>query len=347
MRRLVLLVVIAGSISVVPADASAILGGRAETVEELPHLEAMHEWWYAAIQSSGAGPCGPWQAMVSLVRDAEAAGDHLFFTTVFGEDAVDRSHEYPPGSMSYATSGDLPASEYQVRLDSSSVHVERFTGVRRFQVSAGDAVLDVIMTKSTQTLWRRRSAEGWGAIEVIMAPRATVTGSLTVAGKVCPVNGLGYFEHVWGSWSRVPMWGVDFLSAHAGEWSVVARRTPMRGETRGFPTNALAEPVMIVTDGTHIYEAATTSFAMTEGGEHPDLLVPLPESYTVIGTGFEADFSVVTLTVGEPTLASVILPLTSSGILEGWAAASITIDAVTHAGTAEVEMQRYGTRYPH
>lgn len=344
MRRLALLALLPGLVLAAPASSTEVFGGRAETVEELPHLEAAHEWWYVAIQSTGSGPCGPWQAMASLVRDAEAVGDHLLFTTIIGGAAVDRSVEFHPGSMSYVATADVPTSRYRATLGDSFADVERFTGVRRFVAVSGSATLDVTLTSAA--LWRRRVPEGAGMLEIVLAPRATVTGTLTLGSTVCEVNGLGYFEHVWGTWSRVPMWGVDFLSAHAGPWSVVARRTPMRGETRGFPTNALAEPVLIVSDGTRIFETTATTFEVSEDGpEHPDLGIPLPTGYEVTGTA--PDSSTVSLAVGAPALASILLELTSSGILEGWAPATITIGDVSHLGTAEVELQRFGTRYPH
>jgi hypothetical protein len=122
----------------------------------------------------------------------------------------------------------------------------------------------------------------------------------------------------------------------------------MRGETRGLPTNALAAPVMIVTDGTRIFEATSTAFTMTEStSTHPDLGIPTPSGYLVTGSGFGAGGpGSVSLDVGRPVFASILLPL-SSGILEGWSPATVTVDGVLHTGVSEAEFQRFGTTYPH
>lgn len=349
MKQLVWAVALLFLGTIAPAHtAPPVFGGWATNEEDLPHLEAAHEWWYFAIQSSSSTTsCGPWQAMVSFVRDAEALGDRLLFTTIVDGTPADRSIEHLPASTTYAVTEDVPTSRYIVSLGDSSVDVGRFDGTRRLTALSGNARLDVVLTATTETLWHRRVPEGAGILDITLAPRASVTGTLTIGTTVCPVDGLGSFEHVWGTWSRVPMWGVDFLAAHAGGWSVVARRTPMRGETR-IPTNALAKPVMIVTDGTKIFEAASTSFQMSESATpHPTLGIPIPTGYEVTGTGFGSAASTVTLDVGAPSFADILLPLTSSAILEGWAPATITVDGVSHTGTSETEFQRYGTRYPH
>jgi hypothetical protein len=333
-----------------PAAGStpSVLGGWPTNEDDLPHLEAPHEWWYVAVQSPEEGPCGPWQAMVSFVRDAEAGNDALLVTTVVDGVPANHTIEFPRRSMGYGFFGPVPEMpSYVVFLGDNYFSVDRFTGERYVEASSGNTRLVLFLDAATPSLWHRRTIEGAGLLDVTMAPRANVSGRLEVNGVQCPASGLGFYEHVWGTWSRVPMWGVDFLSAHAADWSVVARRTPMRGESRGLPTNALAEPVMIVTDGTHIFEADTATFAMTESGTHPELGVPIPTGYEVTGTGFGLTGPAsVSLAIGSPVLATILLPL-SSGILEGWAPATVTVDGVSNAGTSEAELQRFGTTYPH
>jgi hypothetical protein len=324
--------------------------------EEAPHPEALHEWWFFTVQNARpAGGCGPWQAMVSFVADREAGADELLFTAVVGERTVNVSQEFSPGSLSRSTTAD--GTTRLALAGSAAVGAHP-----RWAISArsGAARLDLTLDAGRQALWHRRAPEGWGAIEITFAMRSRARGALRIGDRVCPASGAtGYAEHVWGTWSRVPMWGVDFLNAHlSGGWSVYARRTPMRGEESfygrlGHDPDEDWPPVMIVSDGRRTFEAGHVSITMKESdAAHPDLGVLLPASYTVEGTGFPASSGMTkaTLVVRDPRLATILFETTSSGVLEGWGAATLSLKGSRSRnvkGTSEIEMQRYGTRYPH
>lgn len=324
--------------------------------EEAPHPEALHEWWFFTVQNARpVAGCGPWQAMVSFVADREAAADELLFTAVVRGKTFNASQELSPGSLSRSTDSYGTTTLALGESTASGAHP-------RWAISArsGEARLDLTLDAGRQALWHRRAPEGWGALEITFAMRARARGALRIGDRVCSTSGAtGYAEHVWGTWSRVPMWGVDFLNAHlSGGWSVYARRTPMRGEESfygrlGHDPDEDWPPVMIVSDGRQTFEAGHVSLAMTESeAAHPELGVLLPASYTVEGTGFPASAGITkaTLVVRDPRLATILFETTSSGVLEGWGAATLTIEsrrAARMRGTGEVEMQRFGTAYPH
>lgn len=332
-----------------PATAGGIGSSGAAGGEEPPHPEAMHEWWYFALQApDDSGDCGAWQAMASFVADREAVHDQLLFTTVVDGAPADHSLEFPPGSLARSHAAGITSLALGDST-ASGAHPEWTVAVE-----SGGAALDVTIT-ATSPQWYRRALEGWGALELTFAIAASASGTLTLPGKTCNVSGgTAYFEHVWGSWSRVPMWGVDFLSAHAGGWSAYARHTPMRGESNFWPATGhdpedTWTPVLLVTDGTSVYEASEVTFALAldeDGPPHPDLGIATPASYAVTGTFAGAPFSSVVLEVTNPVLATIFFETTSSGVLEGIGDAALEIDGTSHAGVAEVEFQRFGTTFP-
>lgn len=323
---------------------------RPATAEEPPHLEALHEWWFFTVQNpGGGGGCGRWQAMVAFVADREALADTLLFTTVVEEVPAAHTRDFAPGAM--RRSHDAYTGTEVVLGDSEATH-----DGGAWAVDARGAGARLVATFSAAApLWYRRAPEGGGLIELTFAARASVSGSLTVGARTCPVSGAGYYEHVWGSWSRLPQWGVDYLNAHAGGWSAYARLSRPRGETNLYPflgqdPNDYYPPVLIVTDGVAQLEARQVTFTVVESDTvHPELGVKVPGRYRVVGSGFDPPgvLTVVELDVRDPVLATIYFSTTSSGILEGWGHATLTVDGATLAGTSEIEFQRFGTRYPH
>lgn len=323
--------------------------------EEPPHPEAAHEWWFFTVQNPG-GACGPWQAMASFVADREAVQDQLLLTTVVDGVSHNFSQEFSPGSLSRTS------SEGTTTLSLGSSNANGAHSTWTVHAQTGGATLDLNLTPSDSTLWHRRAPEGGGALEITFEVKTAATGSLTIPGdKTCQVTGTGYVEHVWGNWSRVPAWGVDFLNAHLdGGWSAYARRTPMRGQAQfnqyfGLDGEKYWPPALIVSNGTDTFEARNVTFTMTEDPNtiDPQLRIPMPVEYEVRGTDFRSPAgapsppTAVVLEVTSPTLATIFFPTTSSGVLEGWGQASLTVDGVARAGTSEIELQRFGTTYPH
>lgn len=340
--------------------------------DALPHPASVHEWWYFTVQSpDAAGSCGPWQAMVTFLRDAEAGHDSLLFTAVVDGFAHDFTVEFPPGSLGYEFPGDpqeSPPDAYEVTLGRSAAVGNRgIDGPARWSVKAqsGEATLDLELTEADPGLWHRRGPEGAGILEIVYAVRAEVAGSLTLedGATVCDATGTGYFEHVWGDWSRLPMWGVDYLNAHLdGGWSVYARHTPMRGEGSfwrflGQDPEGCWPPVLVITDGRAFFEAGEVHFDVTDTVFHDQLQVDVPAAYEVRARAFTSPQRTidppdeVVLTVGDVERATVFLETTSSGVLEGWGPAHLDLmtgdTTTTLTGTSEVETQRYGTTFPH
>ena len=325
------------------------------TREEPSHPGVMHEWWYFTVQSP-EGSCGPWQTMVTFLSDKETAKDMLLFTAVVGDQTFDLSEEFLPGTLRSNTSDAGPG--VGVWLEGS--RAEGRLGVWSVEALSGGGRLTAYFEAEPAGTWRRAGPEGFGVLEITHVMRAKVTATLEIGETVCEGAGSGYYEHVWGNWSRLPMWGVDYLNVHLDDgWSAYARRTPMRGEGNFYPAVGV-EPkqwwpeVLLVSDGTHIYQAQSFSIQMTESEETVEGLgIKSPASYRIVGRLFTAPTGGTPplhfeVDVTEPRLATILLPETSSGILEGWGRAAGFVDAPANrlTGTAEIEMQRYGTRYP-
>lgn len=88
----------------------------------------------------------------------------------------------------------------------------------------------------------RLTQEGGGVANAIFWNQATLEGWLRPDGaEPEPVVGVGFLEHVWGSWSRAPQRGVDYLNihlqddgrAHGRATAPAGRRSPRRGEGAG------------------------------------------------------------------------------------------------------------------
>jgi hypothetical protein len=369
LAALALLAVSAGALAsgAGPVDQtwrSLMIASGPAAADELPQGSS-HEWWYVTVQNPNTTPgCPARQLMVTFIRDLEAGDDHVLFTTVIDGVASDRTLTYPRGSLVTNWANDSVVQEYRVTLDDNYMVVRR--GVVGAPVSAtvsvhsGDATLDLHVQSPTAPLWYRRSPEGLGSREIVFAPRTSATGTLTIGDTTCAFDGSGYFEHVWGDWSRVPMWGVDFINAHLDNgWSVVARRTPMRGESSAYAAAGVDPdlywpPSLMLSDGVRTYEAAQVSIEVAdEGPVVAELGIPGPSSYTITASEFSAvgapaPIESLELTITDPVFALIFLETTTSGILEGWGTASAAIDgAAPVGGTAELEAQRYATAFPH
>lgn len=327
--------------------------------EEPPHPEATHEWWYFTVQSPGDDTgCGPWQAMVSFVADREVVKEQLLFTAVVGDASHDFSEEFPPGSLTRSRTDAGPATHVSLGGSRASGAHPRWS----VHAETARAVLDLDLDATGTTLWRRRAPEGWGVLEITFAVRAAASGSLRLVetGRTCTVTGTGYYEHVWGHWSRVPMSGVDFLDAHfANGWAAYARHTPMRGENSLYrrlerdPHGLYPSALIVFDDQGRAHEAQNVVFTVVDSAEDSPLpRVRLPARLEVTGTipgpgPLALAPRTFTLTVTAPRLATVLFPLTSSGILEGWGTAELAVSGLPPAsGTSEVELQRFGTIYP-
>ena len=357
--------------SAVPAGAgpvdqvwrSATISGEPAASDVLPQGSS-HEWWYLAVQNPTATPsCPARQAMVTFITDAEAGDDHVLFTTVVEGIATNRSLAFPRGTLTASYADDSVVQEYHVTAGDNYMTVQR--GVvgaplaATLSVVSGDAALDLRIESSTASLWHRRGPEGLGLREVLFAPRTTATGTLKIGNQSCAFDGSGYFEHVWGDWTRAPMLGVDFLNAHLENgWSITARRTPMRGKDTVYPAAGLDPddfwpPTVVVSDGIRSYEARQVRFDVDSSGPLvPELGIHAPAEYSVVASDFfsplgSSPLDEIVLGADQPVFAFIHLPTTSSGILEGWGIASALIDGVeVVAGTTELEAQRYATVFP-
>lgn len=356
---------------VIPAGAGpADQVWRAATIRSEPAPSdvlpqgSSHEWWYVAVQNPVATPgCPARQVMVTFITDVEAGEDHVLFTTVVGGVATNRSLSFPRGTLAATFTNDSVVQEYRVTAGDNYMTVQR--GVvgaplaAAVSVAGGDAVLDLRVETPTSSLWHRQAPEGLGSREVIFAPRTTATGTLRIGEQSCAFDGSGYFEHVWGDWTRAPMLGVDFLNAHLDNgWSVTARRTPMRGNDSVYPAAGLDAddfwpPTVVVSDGVRSYEAQQVTFDVDESGPPvPELGIPAPRAYSIVASSFSSPLGdppleSIAMEIGGATFAFIHLPRTSSGVLEGWGVASALIDAAEAvSGTSELEAQRYATFVP-
>lgn len=74
--------------------------------------------------------------------------------------------------------------------------------------------VDLEYTSTYAPRLHRMYQEGGGFGNVVFWNQATVEGHVRTPDGEQPVVGVGFLEHVWGTWSRVPQRGVDYFNVH-------------------------------------------------------------------------------------------------------------------------------------
>lgn len=232
----------------------------------------------------------------------------------------------------------------------------------------------------------RMYQEGGGFGNVVFWNQATVEGHVRTSEGEQPVVGVGFLEHVWGTWSRVPQRGVDYFNVHLDSpsapdetshgslptWaSVYCRRTFYHG-TPSDPGSGDGDPILedvgpdleFTVDGETWYVATDLSVTVTEGdgetkpiAEHRDgRPVAVDIDATIARSESSVETGSLSLHLDAYPDAKIYNPHRGESlgtVHEGAATVDGTVtlpgeqEPRTVSGVAQTEHQRYGPQYPY
>lgn len=217
--------VLAG-VATVPGRATATRAPPKEAYQP----QASKNWWYANAHlfSPDGEPLYDVSAAFIADHGGDAAGHLMLFTLVDYEtgDTVATAVEglVEPSTERYAATFTSPEATGRVRRTGA----DPFT----FDLEVSVDGVDLSLTYGTDYARKTREnyREGGGTANVLLWNQAGCSGTVSTprADGDRRVGGVGFLEHVWGTWSRVPQKGIDFANAHLGR--------PGRGD--GLPTDA-------------------------------------------------------------------------------------------------------------
>lgn len=248
-------------------------------------------WWYSnAHLYDGRTP--RYNLSVALVMDhgGDAAGHLLLFTLVDYEtgETVGENHEgvITPNPETYGA---------HYRGESNAVRLERVAGTAG---GPGEFVLSVAGEHDVRLRFRADDVprtredyrEGGGVANVLFWNQVRCEGRVGDTG----VTGVGFLEHVWGTWSRVPQKGIDFVNAHLGrpgrgndpptDASVYFRRTFYHGTPVSGPVLADVGPVLFLTPDGETWYVADTIECSADGEPCEDHRTDTPDHLRIAGT---------------------------------------------------------------
>jgi len=236
--------------------------------------------------------------------------------------------------------------------------------------------LDLSYESGDDPVVKRNYQEGGGLGNVIFWNQATLEGTVETPDGTRPVVGVGFLEHVWGQWSRVPQKGVDYLNVHldaAGAsagglptWgSVYCRRTFYHGVPTGTDPDESVRPLSDVgpdltftADGETFYDATDLEVVVTEpDGDRVD--IGDHRRGRPVAVDIEAELECDgALTLHLEALPDATIPNPSEGasvgdVNEGAAVVEGEVRLPNGggrrqvSGIAQTEHQRYGPQYPY
>ena len=236
--------------------------------------------------------------------------------------------------------------------------------------------LDLSYESGDDPVVKRNYQEGGGLGNVIFWNQATLEGTVETLDGSRPVVGVGFLEHVWGAWSRVPQKGVDYLNVHldaAGSsneglptWgSVYCRRTFYHGAPTGTDPEDSARPLSDVgpdltftTDGETWYDATDLEVVVTEpDGDRVDIADH--RRGRPVAVDIEAELECDGgLTLHLEALPDATIPNPSEAVSVGDVnEGAATVEGEVRlpngggrrqvSGIAQTEHQRYGSQYPY
>lgn len=227
----------------------------------------------------------------------------------------------------------------------------------------GDVDVNLTFTSGYDAKARTGYQEGGGLSNVLFWNQATVEGELEASDGPLEVTGVGFVEHVWGTWSRVPQKGIDFVNVHLNESgttegpptgpSVYFRRTFYHGTPASGAVLDDVGPVLYLShDGETFHEAETITCTF-DGDPCSDHRVGTPDGATIEATF--GDGGHIRLTLDQRTHATIAIPPEEplGNVHEG--AADVTGElrlpgddqARPVEGMAQTEHQRFGPFYPY
>lgn len=345
-----------GGLALVPG----VSVGETRPPKEAYQPDASKNWWYCNGHLYEDGTLR-YDFSVAFIADhgGDAAGHLLLFTLVdYGAGGtVARNVEgvLEPSIERYAASfAGADASGW----------VER-TGAAPFAFDLSVSVGEVDLTLAYETAYDRKTREGYpeggGRGNVLFWNQARCSGTVSTAEGETTVRGVGFLEHVWGTWSRAPQKGIDFLNGHLGRpgegagpptsASVYFRRTFYHGTPASGPIREDVGPVLYLTRDGRLWYAAADLTCTFDGEPCSRHRTGTPDYGRLRGTF--ADGGRLDLSFDQRRHATVSIPDDEplGNVHEGAAELSGSVRFPGEkrrrpvGGIAQTEHQRFGPRY--
>jgi hypothetical protein len=346
---------------------------------------ATKNWWYfnghLYDPADTRDPLYDFSGAYVMEHGGDTAGHIGLFTFV--------ENEPPDGfRIGESTHGLISPStgDFRARYESANAHglVTRYDDGdpnrwALFMEPEAPVDLRVGYTSGYEPRIKRNYQEGGGVGNVIFWNQATLEGTVTTPDGAHEVVGVGFLEHVWGAWSRVPQKGVDYFNIHLNDtrgrsadslptWgSVYCRRTFYHGVPAGQDPEDSARPLddvgpdlVFSPDGQSWYEATDLDVVVTEpDGDR----VPIADHRR--GRPVAAEFRAElegdgALELRLDSFPDATIPNPSEGasvgdVNEGAATVEGTVELpdtrserrIPVSGIAQTEHQRYGPQYPY
>lgn len=362
--------------------AAGPVGAQEATPPEAYQPAATKNWWYfnghLYDPDDLRAPVYDFSGAYVMEHGGDTAGHIGLFTFVenHAEDGL-RIAESTNGLITPSTDNyearyeSTDASGHIVRTDDGDP--QRWTLTMRPEAPVD---LDLEYTSTYAPRIKRNYQEGGGVGNVIFWNQAELEGTVQTPAGPQEVVGVGFLEHVWGAWSRVPLKGVDYFNIHLDSnagfsrdglptWgSVYCRRTFYHGvptdtdpENSARPLEDVGPDLVFTTDGETWYEATDLDIVVTEpDGDR----VPISEHRR--GRPVAAEFRAElegggALTLDLDTFPNATIPnpserLSVGDVNEGAATVAGEVDLPDGgrrqvSGIAQTEHQRYGPQYPY
>lgn len=327
--------------------------------------QATKNWWYtnAHLFSPDGEPLYDVSAAFIADHGGDAAGHLMLFTLVDYEtgDTTATAVEglVEPSTERYAATFSSPEATGRVRRTGA----DPFT----FDLEVSVEGVDLSLTYATDYARKTREnyREGGGTANVLFWNQARCSGTIATPRSDGDrrVAGVGFLEHVWGSWSRVPQKGIDFVNGHIGrpgrgdglptDASIYFRRTFYHGAPEAGTVLEDVGPVLYLTrDGRtwYVTESVTCTFDGHPCEEHR---TGTPDRGRIRGTF--ADDGSIDVRFDQRRHATVRIPEHESlgNVHEGAAdlCGHLTFPGERGRrpvdGLAQTEHQRFGPQYPY
>jgi hypothetical protein len=248
MKRLVTLLIIAlvivvpGSGSIIPAHS--ILKPMFSTLEDVTLQDD-------AFHGHGKRPYAEWWYFDAVFDNGYSMTMGVKVFNVLGRGGVStRVDIYQKGSRILESEKTVPMKQFYASIEIPLVAIEgeelvhgsydpasgHFIYNVSYQTSQGGLSLRFI--GCTQGWKRQQKAGDWW---VVMLPRATVTGTLTIGGTSVNVTGTGYHDHTWGVRPRIALnygwfWGTFESANYSATWAMT------------YPMRLMRHPMMVLNE---------------------------------------------------------------------------------------------------
>lgn len=342
------------------ALAPGVSAGEPGPPKEAYQPDASKNWWYCNGHLYEDGDAR-FDYSVAIIADhgGDAAGHLLLFTLVDYETgetvATNLEGVVEPSVERYAATFTGP---------DASARVER-TGARPFTFELAVSASEVDLALRYETAYDRKTREGYpeggGVGNVLFWNQARCSGTVSTGDGETSVEGVGFLEHVWGTWSRAPQKGIDFLNGHLGRpgegsgpptrASVYFRRTFYHGTPASGPIREDVGPVLYLSRDGRTWYAATDVTCTFDGEPCAEHRTGTPESGRIRGQF--ADGGRLDVTFDQRQHATVSIPGEEplGNVHEGAASLSGAVCFPDErrrrpiGGIAQTEHQRFGPRY--